>query len=43
MGKRLKKKTSYSKICRRCNDPYNTPGKYSKICEKCRLPAGNKK
>ncbi len=36
----MKNSKMRTKVCKRCNNVYDTPNKYSKICDRCKLPTG---
>ena len=36
------KKTTFKKICKRCDEEYITNSRYSRVCNKCKLPKGGK-
>ena len=36
--KKLKKKTIFKRICKRCDNSYITNARFSDFCEKCKLP-----
>lgn len=31
---------TYTKVCKRCNEIYNTTHKYSKVCKQCQINLG---
>lgn len=40
---KLKKTTMRTRICKRCERPYEDVGKFSRICPRCRKPGGTQK